>query len=151
MLRAILFVAIASLAPSLARAQNLQGEWLGGYVCGQGSTSLRLTIEDTGAGESGDIAAQFEFGPHAENPTLPYGAFSMTGSRGPAAPGQVGPIVLLRGRDWIEQPTGYVMVDLVGWYDVTDDGEIIHGHVAAQTPVNNCSQFVVRRRQVPLS
>ena len=151
MWRAVFFAAIALLAPSLAHAQNLQGEWLGGYVCGQGSTALRLTIEDAGVGESGDIAAQFEFGPYAENPTLPHGTFSMTGSRGPAAPGQVGPIVVLRGSEWIEHPAGYVMVDLVGWYDVTDDGEVIHGEVYAQTPINNCSLFVVRRHQVPLS
>lgn len=151
MWRAVSTAAVLLFTPSIALAQNLQGEWVGAYVCGQGATALRLTISDQAREERADLAARFEFGPHPGNPDISTGAFEMAGARGPAASGQIGPLVTLRGIQWIEQPAGYAMVNLVGWYERTDEGELIHGEVYAQAPVNNCSAFAVRRHRVPTS
>jgi hypothetical protein len=143
MVRAALIAAALWLAPLTASAQTLAGEWIGFYVCGQGTTALRLTINDV-PDEAG-LTALFEFGPWPENPDIPSGSFAMRGILIPAADETHDPVLDLRGIEWIEQPHDYVMVDLTGAHQNTPDGDIIAGAVTAQMPFNNCSEFLVRR------
>jgi hypothetical protein len=105
------------------------GTWIGTYRCGQGQTGLRLVV----TGDDPDsLAAAFRFFPVADNPGVPSGSFAMTGSRS-------GRDVRLRQSAWIDQPPGYVMVDLVG--ELTDDGERFAGTVQGA----GCTTFALRR------
>lgn len=107
------------------------GTWKGGYGCNQGLTGLTLTVEDEGDGQ---VSATFEFYAHPDNPGVPSGSFSMTGTY------EAGRLSL-QGEEWIEQPEGYVMV---GYESVTDlgiDPNRIYGTVSGQ----GCSVFEMRR------
>ncbi len=100
----------ASLAGSPSPALNAQsppvsGTWVGSYLCAQGETGLRLTIQNP----HGDaLTATFAFYPLASsNAGLSSGSFAMTGS-------YYGSRVSLQQAHWINQPLGYVMVGLQG-------------------------------------
>ena len=86
------------------------------------------------AGYADSLSAVFQFFPLAENPGVPSGRFSMTGSRS-------GRDVGLRQSAWIDRPPGYAMVDLVG--ELSDDGETFAGTVQAATP--GCTTFSLTR------
>jgi hypothetical protein len=77
------------------------GEWRGAYGCNQGVTGLTLTVDQS---DAGDITAVFEFYAVPDNPGVPRGSFNMEGT-------YEGGTLSLVGTDWIDQPTGYVVVD----------------------------------------
>lgn len=110
----------------------LVGTWEGEYTCGQGETGLKLTIKDP-AGDT--LPATFEFFPLPENPSAKAGSYSMRGSR-------TGDRLVFRQEEWIDQPPGYVMVDLEVTSPVTDDATSLSGDVLS----DNCKGFSVRRK-----
>lgn len=85
-------------------ASAMQGTWQGTYVCAQGLTALSL---DVTAQPNGDLTATFDFSAVPSNPSVPTGSYSMTGHFYPGS-------VVLRQNQWINHPSGYDMVDVVG-------------------------------------
>lgn len=120
------------LAPG-AVAQDVSGEWIGRYICAQGVTGLRLTIDKPTSGSM--ITATFAFGPVAENPQVPEGAYTMRGVYDP-----ISRRVSLNGEKWIDAPFGYIMVGLDGYLSV--NGDRIAGRIPDAFP---CTDFEVRR------
>lgn len=84
---------------------NLIGIWTGTYTANQGETALTLTISED---SSKQLSAIFNFGPTPNNPKVPYGSYRMSvvemGNNK----------VRLVGNEWIHQPPGYVILDLLG-------------------------------------
>jgi|GEM_PF-2208590 len=126
-------------APTLTTQTSreaLLGTWTGVYDCAQGETGLRLTIE-RGPGPA-DIRAVFAFSPTEDNPDVPRGSFSMTGT---VADG----LLQLHATTWIRQPRGFVTVDLRAPVTEVDPsriaGEIVDGP--------GCSTFIVERSSSP--
>ncbi|MFD7614739.1 serine/threonine-protein kinase [Streptomyces sp. NPDC059828] len=111
-------------------AEAVAGSWLGTYVCNQGITGLSLTIEDEGGGV---VSALFRFFPDPSNPLVPRGSFAM---RGTFLDGELA----LRGAYWIEQPPGFLMVDLAAEYDPGTPG-----HLDGVVYGANCLSFSVAR------
>lgn len=106
------------------------GTWRGNYVCNQGITGLILTIEEA---SDGSMEAVFSFYPSPSNPTVPRGSFAMTGTY--SEPG-----LTLRGDHWIEQPPGFLMVNLQASYDSNTPG-----HLDGTVDGAGCSSFSVDR------
>jgi hypothetical protein len=129
-------VALLALAaaPALAapKAPAIGGVWVGKYICAQGITRLTLTIDEQTGGK---LKATFRFGPAKENPTVPPGSYRMTGSYKAGSRG-----IDLKGVEWVEQPLGYIMVDLKG--AMTADGLMLSG----QVPTPGCSIFQLERQ-----
>ncbi|MEU2158036.1 serine/threonine-protein kinase [Streptomyces sp. NPDC019396] len=111
-------------------AEAVAGSWLGTYVCNQGITGLSLTIEDDGGGV---VSAVFSFFPDPSNPLVPRGSFAMSGT---FLDGELA----LRGAYWIEQPPGFLMVDLAAEYDPGTPG-----HLDGVVYGANCLSFSVAR------
>ncbi|HYE45350.1 MAG TPA: hypothetical protein VEA44_06205 [Caulobacter sp.] len=104
----LLAAAAVSALPVSARAVDANpydGTWTGFYECGQGSTSLSLTLDGDA---SGQITGTFAFGPTRGNPNVASGSYRVAGSIG--ADGKF----RLKGVQWIQQPAGYGMVGLHG-------------------------------------
>jgi hypothetical protein len=118
-----------SPSPTLSPAA-LTGTWTGSYVCSQGETGLRLVIQ---AAPDSTLTATFSFYAVPDNPAVPSGSFTMTGSYSAAG-------VNLTHDQWISQPSGYEMVDLSSGPPV-QDGTVLAGSVT--TP--GCSTFTVTR------
>jgi hypothetical protein len=116
-------------SPTLSPAA-LTGTWTGSYVCSQGDTGLRMVIQ---AAPDGTLTATFSFYAVPDNPDVPSGSFTMTGTY--SATG-----VNLTHDQWISQPSGYEMVDLSSGPPV-QDGTVLAGSVT--TP--GCSTFTVTR------
>ena len=112
---------------------GLTGAWEGEYTCGQGNTGLRLTIA---AVRDGVASATFEFFPLAGNPSAKAGKYTMVGALGSS--GQL----VFKQQQWIEQPPGYVMVDLAVTSPLSPDATQLSGDVL----MDNCKGFSVRRR-----
>ena len=81
--------------------------WEGRYLCAQGETALKLTLETAPDGET---VGTFSFGPHAGNPRVPSGSYRVRGQI-TMRDGGAFDLTLLPVR-WIVQPAGYVMVGL---------------------------------------
>lgn len=99
------------------------GKWSGSYVCGQGRTGLMLSLRRTGRKDPKSVSVEgtFKFYPVAENPEVPEGAYRVKGYI------QNNGLVFLSGSDWIQQPDGYRMVELLGM--MTDDSQTIEGKI----------------------
>ncbi|HEX8384883.1 MAG TPA: hypothetical protein VF576_01810, partial [Rubricoccaceae bacterium] len=89
-------------------ATDLTGAWAGVYDCTQGPTGLELDLR--GDAEGG-LKATFRFFAVSSNPSVPSGAYRMTGAH--YADGRLA----LLGDRWEERPPDYVMLDLDGWAD----------------------------------
>jgi hypothetical protein len=107
------------------------GNWHGKYVCVQGVTALNLRIIES---PSGGIAATFRFGPLPENPSVPKGSYLMEGSFEAKSRRLV-----LKGVRWLDDSSGYLMVDLDGL--LATNGQRISGKV----PFAGCSNFMLER------
>ncbi|MDT9687300.1 serine/threonine-protein kinase [Streptomyces sp. P9(2023)] len=112
------------------------GNWWGSYNCSQGVTrlSLRITASPTGA-----LEAVFSFSAHPDNPGVPSGSFRMVG-----AYEEAGRRMVLRADRWIDQPDGYLMVDLearvpAGEQPLAMDGDVVNDDT-------DCTTFAVVRR-----
>jgi hypothetical protein len=99
-----LATALSLLASALAQAPaNLNGRWQGSYVCPQGRTGLYLDLNQ-GAGNS--YSAVFSFFALKDNPGVPKGSFTMSGTVNDAG------VLRLQAGQWIEQPADYITVNL---------------------------------------
>src|SRR5688572_29953526 len=86
-----------TVAPVTRPARPRRTEWLGQYVCTQGVTALKLTLER----DADRIDGTFEFGPHDSNPGVPHGAYRLTG----VATRDGDALTLsLAPTEWIERP-----------------------------------------------
>ena len=112
---------------------GLAGTWEGEYTCGQGNTGLKLTIRSP---QGGAAPTTFEFFPVAGNPAAKKGSYAMIGAISPA--GQL----VFKQQQWIDQPPGYVMVDLAVTSPLSPDASQLSGDVL----MDNCKGFSVRRR-----
>jgi hypothetical protein len=113
----------------------LVGVWRGSYSCTQGDTGLTLTIEETG--DEGGLSATFGFYPFPDNPDAEEGSFAMLGSL------TEGHMDLLADQ-WIDQPPGYVMVNLAA--DITEPSpDRIEGTVSSDAGMSDCTTFAVTR------
>lgn len=88
------------------RSLNLTGNWEGTYSCGQGLTNLNLSIDQS---DSSELSAVFKFSANRSNTSVPSGSYSMVGTYDNKTNK-----ITLRATDWINQPSGYVTVDLAG-------------------------------------
>jgi hypothetical protein len=110
--------------------------WEGTYVCGQGLSSVKLTIDVDSLGVA---MARYDFGPVPSNPVIPKtGAFILVGSlQHSMAGGFTGE---LDARQWIVRPDDYFMVPLS---ISTDDGVHLRGRIHH----DSCSQFQATRTE----
>ena len=123
-------------APSVAPRGDLAriaGEWSGTYTCNQGVTAMRLVIAPAGERR---VKALMHFFAAPENPDVPEGCFTLTGTFDKA-----NGAVDLGAERWIVQPTNYLMIDLDG--DVDRDGSRLRGRVIG--PNNSCKRFALTR------
>ena len=90
--------------------------WTGRYECAQGVTAVMLTLD---VEPSGAARAIFDFGPLADNPSLPTGSFRL---RGTAKPSTDAIDVWLDPDEWIDRPDNYVMVGLHAGIDARRQG-----------------------------
>lgn len=106
-------------APAADNANTAYGtsRWVGRYECPQGVTGLTLEIVTSPSGAT----ATFRFYAVPENPDVPSGSFVMRGTvRGDGT-------VELVPDHWLEQPTDYWMVGLVGTIDPS--GATLRGRI----------------------
>jgi hypothetical protein len=106
--------------------ENLIGVWEGSYVAGQGETGLTLTVTK----EGGTLQAVFKFY------NLPGRTNSASGSYYMNITYQSGKYTF-RGSEWIEQPSGYVFLNLEGTVDSTGNtlkGITIPGPNSSSSP-----------------
>lgn len=110
---------VANIAPADAPATNslpAHTVWDGRYECAQGVTALKLTLDIE---PDGRARAIFDFGPLADNPTLPNGSFRM---RGTAKPVDDAIDIHLQPDEWIDRPDNYEMVGLHAGVDASRRG-----------------------------
>ena len=87
-----------------------QSVWVGRYVCAQGATHVVITLDHDGS----NLEGTFEFSALPENPNVPHGEYTLTGTANVAG-GEV--TVKLVPGEWIEHPGNYVMVGLEAHMD----------------------------------
>lgn len=129
---ALVFAGYQVLRPrGTPTSRALSGTWEGDYDCAQGITGLRLTLL---ARDKGLLLATFAFHPVPENSAVPTGSFAMRGSYSTNA-------LVLRQDYWIDQPAGYLMVDLSSTYQDRTPSTLT-GRIGAGT---GCGDFTVRK------
>ncbi|OHV35177.1 MULTISPECIES: serine/threonine-protein kinase [Pseudofrankia] len=117
--------------PGAGDTELLAGRFTGTYRCQQGTTNLRLDILDLPEAP-GRVTAEFSFSATADNPDVPSGAYTMSGTF-------VGNVLQLTGRRWLDHPPGYVMVGLSGTYSV--GSQQLRGQISGA----NCDTFSLTR------
>ena len=105
--------------------------WTGGYTCAQGGTSVTLTME---AAVGNGVKATFDFVGAEDNPEVPAGSYTLEGS-------WVDGGINLHGVEWVEQPPGYMMVDL----STTPELAIGPDRIAGSIDDPSCEQFIMDR------
>ena len=125
-------VPLLLLAGCTSRAPgSLSGQWLGTYTCGDGLIGLTLEIGEP----LGDhVPAMFSFYALPSNPDVPNGRFWMGGSF------TGNDRLVLTAGGWLEQPTGYELLDLDG--TLSRDRQTYSGLVVGPT---TCTGFFVSR------
>lgn len=107
--------------------------WEGTYVCNQGLSSVTLTLESD---RFGNATARYDFGPVPTNPTVPTGAYALSGTlRVQEGGGFTGELEAI---EWIHQPANYFMVPLA---IETGDGKTMTGTIRHPS----CRDFQTRR------
>jgi hypothetical protein len=102
--------------------QHEYSEWEGTYVCGQGLSSMKLTIDVDALGAA---MVRYDFGPTPSNPVIPKtGAFILTGSLLHAKDGSF--TGEFEPRAWIVHPDTYWMLPLS---IESDDGLHMRGRI----------------------
>jgi hypothetical protein len=107
------------------------GVWEGGYICAQGRTDVTLTME---AVRGNGVEALFEFYAAAENPDVPSGSYRLAGVWAEGG-------IHLEGVEWVEQPPGYIMVDIASNPDLAIGPDLLAGRVEDES----CEQFIMER------
>ncbi|MBR0653638.1 hypothetical protein [Plastoroseomonas arctica] len=133
-MRRLAFLALL-LASSAATAQQVSATWVGHYTCPQGNTAVNLTIIEP---KPGVLNAWFHFQAPPDNPFVPTGCYTMTGTYDAASRH-----VRLDPGAWLHQPFGYVMVGLDG--EVSPDGTTFEGQIDHPA----CGDFATSRRAGP--
>jgi hypothetical protein len=96
----------------LERDRSYHTVWEGSYLCAQGETALRLTLDTE---PDGQTVGSFDFGPHPGNPNIPSGSYRV---RGKVTMRDTGAFDLVLVPDhWIVQPNNYMMVGLTATSD----------------------------------
>jgi hypothetical protein len=112
------------------------GSFQGKYGCNQGITGLTLTVEDGG---DAAVDATYDFYAVPENPDVPSGSYRMEGTYNQGE-------MVLHGTEWVEQPEGYIMVDLRIQSDLGIDPQRLYGIVGATGGgESGCSLFSLDR------
>jgi hypothetical protein len=121
--------AVATSDTPFVRGDRYRGH----YWCAQGRTELTLVIEDTDDADGNGLEVIFEFDfPGSALYPAAVGSYRMRGTWDPRVRS-----LRLKGERWIDQPGGYLMVDLAG--TVSASGAI-SGRV---TGAPQCSTFTV--------
>lgn len=113
--------------PAETDPDSLTGVWVGTYVCAQGETDLRLTIDDRG---DGGVGGAFEF----RTSDNQAGSYSMVGNRD-------GDTLTLDGHEWLEEVPDFDMVGLRADLEGRDDTETLSGTVEGA----GCTEFTAER------
>ncbi|HEY8526642.1 MAG TPA: hypothetical protein VIL48_16860 [Acidimicrobiales bacterium] len=113
--------------PAETNPDSLTGVWEGTYVCTQGETDLRLTIDDRG---DGGVGAAFEFRTSDDR----AGRYSMVGNRD-------GGTLTLDGHEWLEEVPNFHMVGLRADLEGREDTETLSGTVEGE----GCTEFTAER------
>ncbi len=124
-------VGFAGPAPRPVLRFPLHSVWEGTYVCSQGLSYVKLTLD---AERSGVLRARYDFGAVPSNPGVPSGAYTMTGG---IRATDSGFSAQLEPDEWLEHPTGYVMVGLT----LRAEGRDLSGTIQH----SSCSDFKARR------
>jgi hypothetical protein len=122
----LLLSACASRSP-----ESIAGQWRGAYMCGDGLIGLTLDIGEP-LGEH--VPATFTFYAVPSNPGVPNGSFWMGGSFSGSER------LVLNAGGWLEQPTGYELLDLDG--TLSADRRTYSGHVVGSP---DCTGFFVSK------
>jgi hypothetical protein len=122
--------ALTACSSSPSEASTLTGTWDGTYICSQGETGLKLTVNAT---SDGKLTATFNFFAVPSNPGVPTGDYTMTGSYSANAEN------FTMGH-WTKQPTGYEMVNLSAG-PPSNGGTVLSGKVSTA----GCSTFTVKK------
>jgi hypothetical protein len=120
-------------APSAPAQRTMSGEWSGRYICRQGVTGVQVVLSDDGS------RALFHFYGLPENPGVPEGCFSMSGSFDPAS----GALNLTAGK-WIVRPHNFMTADVSGNLDAS--GQVFAGRILGPA---GCSNIVLARTPSP--
>ena len=131
----LIFAALIA-CPAAAQDHRLDGVWEGAYDCAQGRTGLTLTLDAT---PSGAVTATFHFWPRQDTRIKASGRFSMRGTIDPEGRLRLEPYL------WIDRPSEYAMVGLVGRVYAGQNGEkdVILGDV---TGLSSCSTWAAKRK-----
>jgi hypothetical protein len=79
--------------------------WSGTYICTQGLTAVTITLE---LSPSGELKGLYEFGPVPSNPTVPEGAFELSGHL--IATGRQSFSGELEPGEWLRRPPTYTAI-----------------------------------------
>ncbi len=127
---------VQNTAPANAPTSNAMPAhtiWTGRYECAQGVTAVKLTLD---VETDGRARAIFDFGPLADNPTIPNGSYRLVGT---ATPADDAITVSLQPDEWIDRSDGYEMVGLQGGIDAQRRG------LRARILNSNCDWLDVHR------
>lgn len=86
---------------------QLVGKWTGYYYAGQGKTALILQVKSVSG--AGKVEAVFNFSEHPDNPGVPTGSYTMSGTFDFS-----NNKLSLDGTSWTQQPSGYFFVNIRG-------------------------------------
>jgi hypothetical protein len=130
-------LSLLSAPASAADASHVDGVWEGGYICGQGKTFLRLTLD---GGPDGVVTGTFYFTSASwnggSNLTVPEGEYRVSGNM------YLDGKLFLNGVGWNNQPYNYSMVGLEGRVETDAQGTHFSGRVIG----DNCTNFSVRKK-----
>ena len=113
--------------------RTMSGEWSGKYNCRQGVTGVHVVFSEDGS------RALFHFYGVPENPGVPEGCFTMSGSFD-AASGKLN----LTASKWIVRPRNYLTADVTG--DLDASGQNFAGRIV---DVSGCSNILMSRAPSP--
>ena len=131
MIRRLALVAVL-LGGTAASAQQVTSTWVGHYICAQGITAVNLTIIE---GKGRAVDAWFHFQAPPDNPAVPTGCYTMTGTYdGPTRQ------LHLHPGGWLHHPAYHEMVSLTG--EVSADGAALEGVINHAS----CGRFATVRR-----
>jgi hypothetical protein len=94
----------------LERVAFLNGTWEGTYICLDNYRRMKLVID---ARSMSDIDAVFLF-TDPNNPGTPSGSFRMKGYLNVFNSPDIPDIIDLQGTEWLNRPSGYLLVHLQG-------------------------------------
>lgn len=90
---------------------KLKGTWSGAYVANQGQTRARIVISEVS--KDGYATGTFYFSATPTNPRVPSGSYTVVGGYDK----KTGKVTFV-GDEWINQPSGYSMIDFYAYLDL---------------------------------